>query len=515
MQATRPGKILLLVILAGIWALYGLVGRDAWKGEEALALAPVLDWLDGLATPLTSPAPLYTLVAGIAAHFPPFGWDAQDAARLASGVFTLAALTFTGLAARSLFGPGFGTAAILGLMGGFGLMLRAHALLPETALLAAWAALIHGIASGHQYPRRAGIQMALALVALTLGLRGIPDLLLGLALMVLPLAFRPWRSREYQHAIAVGSGLAAVLLLAGFTLLWHFGQFAHWAVTHGIRPMQSLASPSRAFSELAWFAWPLWPLAAWALWHAHRRLLRTPELHLPLVALLILLVAALFPSWSRDGGLLPILIPLALLAAFAINDMGRGAAQAFYWFGVLCFLFFIFAFWTYFAALEWGFPAKLASHVAKLTPSYRPGSVPSDSILLAAGATLLWLIGIPLFPRATLRPILVWATGMALTWLLIAALFRPWIEAGWAYRPMIADMRRHLPEQACLNTRVDPAMAVMLRLHLKLPASHGCPWTLSLEKPGDDGARAGTGKMLWEGYRPRFKNQVYRLEQRE
>jgi hypothetical protein len=516
-QAVPRSRILWLVVLITFWAFYGLTGRDAWKAEEALALAPVLDWLHHPGAVLSLPAPLYTVVAGLASQLSRLsglGLDVQDAARLASGLFTLISVLFTGLAARALYGPGFGPAAALGLVGGFGLMLRAHALLPETALLAAWAVLIYGMAIGHGHPSRGGIWMGLALTALTLGLRGFPDLVLGLVLVCLPLAFRPWRSPEYRQALVLACGLAAGLVLAGLALLHLNGRLPAWLAEHGPQRLLSLAAPSRAYSELAWFAWPLWPLAAWALWHAHRRLARAPELYLPLVALLVLAIAALLPAWSRDGALLPLLLPLALLAAFAVNDMGRGAAQAFYWFGVLCFLFFIVAFWTYFAAMEWGFPAKLASHVAQLTPSYRIGSVPRQAVLLAAGATLLWLVAIPLFPRASIRPILVWATGMILTWVLIITLFRPWAEAGWAYRPVIADLARHLPAGACLNTRVDPAMEVMLRLHLKARPKPGCAWTLSLETAPGEGAANGKSRTVWEGYRPRYKNLVYRLERR-
>lgn len=512
MNPTQPGKLLWLVLLAVFWAMYGLVGRDAWKDEEALALAPVLAWLHGSLSLWSAPAPLYALVAGITARLAPFALDAQDAARIASGLFSLAALSGTGLAARALYGPGYGPAAALALMGGFGLMLRAHALLPETALLAAWAILIYGIAAGPRQPRVGGVSMGLALAALTLGLRGLPDLVLGVALMLVPLASRNWRGSGYRQALKLGGGLGAGLILAGLLLVWAAGQLPGWLDGHGPVRLLVLEHPSRAFSELGWFSWPLWPLAAWAVWHTHRRLARTPELHPPLMALALLFLAALFPSWSRDGGLLPLLIPLALLAAFAVGELRRGAAQAFYWFGVLCFLFFILAFWTYFAAVEWGFPTRLANHVARLTPDYQPGSVPQGAILLAAGATLLWLVAIPLFPHAKIRPILVWATGMVLTWVLIAALFRPWVEAGWGYRPMLAAMQRQLPPGACLNAQVDPAMEVMLRYHLPAREAADCPWTLRLVTPASSEAAPAAATVVWEGRRARFKNQIYRLE---
>ena len=516
MNPTPRANQFWLVLLAVFWAFYGLLGRDAWKAEEALALAPILDWLEGSLAAWTTPAPLYTLLAGFLAKLSSGYSNVQDGARLASGVFTLTSLLFTGMAARSLFGPGFGAAATLSLMGGLGLMLRAHALLPETALLAAWSALIYGVAAGRSHSRRGGSAIGISLAVLALGLRGLPDVAAGLLIVVLPLLSSNWRSREYEHAVRFGITFATGIIFLGLILLWTFDHLTGWLEWHGPLRYLPLRIHGGAYSELPWFAWPLWPLATWAIWHAHRRLGRTPELHPPLVALIVLLMAVMFPAWSRNGALLPVLLPLSLLSAYAVEHLRRGAAQAFYWFGVLCFLFFVLAFWVYFSAIEWGIPAKIATRVARLTPTYHPGGVENGTALLAGAATLIWLIAIPLFPRAKTRPVLVWATGMALSWILIAALFRPWVEAGWGYRPLIVDMARHLPRGACLKTQVDAPMGVMLRYHLKAPERQDCPWTLRLVNRKSDKLGKATkeypDRVVWEGYRPRYKAQVYRLE---
>lgn len=514
MNPTQPGKLFWLTFLAAFWVFYGLAGRDAWQAEEARALGTVLDHLQGSLSLWAAPSPLFTLMAGFFARLAPFGLDLQDSARLASGFFILVALLAFGLAARRLLGPGFGAAATLALMGGFGLLLRAHALIPETALLAVWALLLLGLGWARIKPRTGGILLGVSLAALTLGLRGLPDLTAALAVLLLPLAFRPWRERAYRQALGLGLGLGGVLILAGVAHMTVGGHLGPWLQWHGPQRLLPAMPLGRLFSELAWFAWPLWPLALAAIWNEHRRLSRSSELHLPLVVLTALLVVAPTPSWSRLGGLLPLLLPLALLAALALEHLRRGAAQAFYWFGVLCFLFFAMAFWVYFSAIEWGVPARLASHMARLTPTYLPGGVAREDVWLAAGATLVWLLAIPLFPRAQARPVLVWSTGMVLVWVLLAALFRPWAEAGWAYRPLLMDMASHLPAGACLEVRADPAMEAMARYHLpdrvRPDATPGCAWRLTLVTRG--GKTAPDAESLWEGARPRYKNQVYRLE---
>jgi len=507
MNPTQPTKLFWLLLLAVFWAFYGLTGRDAWKADEALALAPILEVLADPARAWQAPAPLHVSAAAATAKLAAPWLPLQDGARLASGVFSLASLLFTALAARRLFGPGFAATAVLALLGCLGLMLRMHALAPETALLAAWSALVAGVACGRDAIRLGGILIGLSLSALVLGLRGLPELVAGLGVVLLPLLSPEWRRPAYQRALALGLGLASVLCAATLLTLHAGGQLDDWLRWHGWQRFTSGKPAFRAFSELPWFAWPIWPLALAALWHEHRRLGRTRELHLPLLALLAALLTALQPSWSRDGGLLPILPPLALLAAYGVDSMKRGAAQAFYWFGVVCFAFFIFAFWTYFAALEWRLPTRLAAHLARLTPSYKPGSVATASLLLAMAATALWLLAIPLFPRAKIRPVLVWASGMVLVWTLLIALFRPWMEAGWGYQPLIADLNRRLPAGACLKIDSDPAMRTMLRYHLNPKRDADCPWLLA----SADRKVATDRAPLWEGARPRVKQQRYRL----
>lgn len=514
MNPTQPSKRLWLIALILFWAIYGLAGRDAWKPEEALTFAQILDWQGGKQSVWITTAPLYTVVAGSLIGLLSMLMDAQNAARQASGLFVLLSMMFIGMASRAMFGRGFGSAAALAMLGSFGLMLLAHAMMPETALLAVWSMLLCGVAVGRKRGDQGAALIGLALTAFTLGLRGLPDLVAALLVVLLPLSLRPWRDRAYLNALVPGLALAAVLIVAGLIWLWSQGQLAAWWAGHGWP--QGWRAQNRIFADLAWAAWPLWPLALAGVWHVHRRLARTSEIQPILIALVIILAQSMLPTWSRDGGLLPVLAPLAMLAAFGLEDLRRGAAQWLYWFGVLCFLFFTVAFWIYFAAIEWGWPFKLAAHVARLTPGYARGSVGTGSVILAGGATLLWLCAIPLFPRAKIRPVLVWATGMTLIWTLVVALYRPWVEAGWAYRPLLVDMARHLPAGECVRSEVEPAMRVMLRYHLGYSGRGKCNFVLRQYSTRGGAARIPADQtVVWESSRPRVRHQIFRLERRD
>jgi len=153
---------------------------------------------------------------------------------------------------------------------------------------------------------------------------------------------------------------------------------------------------------------------------------------------------------------------------------------------------------------------SIAKHLKQMTPLYQGGDIDPGTLLAAAAITLSWLLVIPLFPRAKARPVLVWATGMALTWFLLILLFRPWAEAGWGYRPVIDDLARQLPANACLKADVDPAMTAMLRLHLgkRYRADGECAyWLTSQAQPAGD----ETMRAIWDGYRPRDRRRHYRL----
>jgi 4-amino-4-deoxy-L-arabinose transferase-like glycosyltransferase len=504
LHATTPAKLAWLVALVLLWALYGMTGRDAWQRDEVATLGETLGWLETGRTPLA--APLYSWLAGLGAWLLQGVYPWQDGARFASSLFTLAAMLFTALAARRLYGPGFGSVAALLLMGTFGLLLRAHALLPETALLAGYALLLHGLATGRD---SAGAAWAIAAGGLMLLLtRGLPDLAAAVLIAALALLLPGHATRAYRRALAMSGVLLALALAAWLAHLNAGGLLADWWSIQTGR-LADAKGPGGLFSTLVWFAWPAWPLARWALWHEHRRLGRDNPLHLPLVAALVALLVSHVGGYTRDGLVMPAVVPLILMAAYGVATLKRGAAQAFYWFGVTSFAFFALAFWIYFAALEWGWPTAVARHLTRLTPGYTH-AVPSAAVLLAAGVSLLWAVAVPLFPRAQVRPALVWATGMTLTWLLLVTLFRPWIETSYAWRPIAQAVDARLPAGACVEIEADGPARVMLHYHLagSLPRpGQTCAWRLVLGR-----AEAAPGATpVWQGVRPRDRQQVYRL----
>jgi len=500
-----------LILILVFWSFFGLTGRDIWKAEETQVLAHLMSTAHPGPTSVAFSAPFYEqLTAGFVALLSPW-LPMLDAARLVNGVLMLGAFLCTGLAARALWGPGYGAPAALALLGCLGLMLRAHALLPEAALLMGYALFFLGLAETRRRPGLATLILILAMIVLA-GSRAGLDLLGALGVGLGALLSPEWRRPVTRRALLSGLTVGALIGLG----LWFF----RYQGGSGATAWQALApflAPTRPtddiLNDLSWFAWPVWPLALWALWHEHRRWTRVDSLHPLLAGLAILAIMAHWPGYSRESGLLPLLIPLALLAAFGLASLKRGAAQAMYWFGVLTFLFFAFTFWAYFSAIELGWPLQAAAHMAKLTPNYVNGSVAMGAVALAAIATLLWLVAIPLFPKAKVRPVLVWATGMVLTWVLMMSLFRPWADAGWGYKPLVEDLARHLPEGACLASDARPDILIMLDYYRpgRHPEGQDCAYWLVSGPETITAPEWQPGELVWTGSRPRYKNEVHRL----
>lgn len=492
------------LLLAG-WAVFGLGDHGVWWGEEAIVLVRIQQWSYGDPLALVN-APLFTLVSALTTTVASPWLSFETASRLASALFVLGSLFFTARAARALFGPGFGVAAALSLLGAAGLLLRAHACAPELAALFAYTLLLYGIGIARQAPRRATLALTAALLAVILA-RNLYDGLAAILILLAPLAHRDWRTATYRKVVlqSVSSALAGLALW--FVLLQRGGAWAGWY-------SQALTLPpaDRVLSGkvLLWFAWPLWPLATWALWENRRRLQRLDALYPLVAATLLTLIMGVWPSLTRDGAWLPVLAPLALLAAFGLESLRRGAAQAFYWFGVLCFFFFAALFWFYFAGLEWNFHAGTTERLLRLAPNYHQGTVNRFEIGLAGLATALWLLAIPLFTRAKARPVLVWATGMMLVWVLAIGLFRPWIDARFGYRPVWHDLAAALPAGQCVRVPSDPIIAAVSRLYLPGRTGNACHYQLIIGTPGSTFAPE-KATLVWLGARAGQRDKVYRL----
>lgn len=446
-----------LLALLAIYLLVGTTGHLPWRGDDLTHLGPIHAILSGggwLMPEIAgevyreNPPLYYWLGAGLAKLLDSL-LPEHDAARLASTVFTATTLYWTGLAARRMYGPGSFAAAILLGLGALGLVVHAHETQPILAELAGMALCYAGLAEQTQRPWRAALQTGVGSgIAFLAG--GLSGLVLTTPLVLLSPALCP-AHRCRNGLLGTLLSLAITTMIAGAWLgavaVNYPGELALWWRDEytSIRPhLSNLGAFNKLIQLLGWFSWPLWPIAGWAVWRNRQQLrLGAPQLILPILASVLAILFTALTGSIRPANMLPILPPLCLLAAFGVESLRRGAANAFDWFGVMTFIFFGLLVWLGWSALHFGWPPGLARQVARIAPDFPADSVLGGAMIGAILSCALLLLPV-LTRRGTMRGTSNWALGLTLLWCLAVTLWQPWFVYTKNYQPVASDLTKAL-----------------------------------------------------------------------
>lgn len=509
-----------LAVLLAIYIFTGLVGHDPWKNDDAVSIGVAFDifahgnWLTPqLAGQAYPDAPLYYWTAAATAHL--FSWllPTHDAIRLASGLFTLLSLQFILLAARELHGREYAAAAPLLLAGSIGFLYHAHEAQPMLAALAAHTAAYWGLALLRRRPRQAMVVLGASIAVGMLANGLLP------ALTLLPAMLLTYWQAESRKRCAAQIAAACAMAVA-FAALWlvplHFKapNYLTSLLDNELSPLSDFANPllgiSRYLNLLLWYAWPALPMAAWALW-AKRRTLRAPEVILPGVSFIAVLLMLGLLVELRSSAALLLLPPLVLFAVPGVGALRRGAANAFDWFGMMTFTFFLSVCWIVWGALVFGWPARLARQAVRLHPGF-VGQFDLLAVGFALALTLIWFWMIATSPRSPMRGIMHWMAGLTLFWVLVATLWMPWIDYGKTYRSIATGMAKALPPRIdCLvNANLPDAVLGTLdyfsgirTVPLTHESANRCHWLVMHGEPRDAKKMADAGwRKVWEGNRP-------------
>jgi len=442
------------------------LGHDLWKSQDAIALGIV----HGMATSGDLVVPR---IAGTSWLYdqPLFHWIALAfgsvlrlvmefavAARVASGALLAVALALIYRAARDWSDDvdtrrTTASAALLILLGSIGLLVHAHEALPELAALAAMCGALAALPQAREQPLRRGALFGVALGLAFLAAAWTAPVALAAAAFLAHGLCPQWRTRRAVLFIAAAliCGVLVAATWPAMLALRSHGAFVDWWSIEW-RPYGSRGENLRHFFGTAsWFAWPAWPLAAWSAWSLRRRLLE-PRLFVPAAALVIATLLAILWGPPEDELLVPLLAPLALLAAHGIFTLRRGAVAALDWFGVLTFAFFAGLVWVGYLAMLTGVPGPVARNFARAAPGF-VAHVNALGVVVAVILLVAWVY-IAFFIRfSPMRSIVRWAAGIVLLWGTFAMLWMPWVDYQKTYRGVAHALREKLPKGACVAQR--------------------------------------------------------------
>ena len=546
-----------LPLLCLLYALPGFIGRDPWRMADAtgfgvaltMARGGLADWLmpNVFGEPVYSDGPVSYALAALAvralpwlpAHVVVRGFALVSLATLFVAVwyatYRLARRPgiqpsdpFGASVSRVDFGRAIADSALLVLLGTIGLIARVHETTADAAQVTLVACYLYGMAGALDRPGRGAIVAGCA-AGLSLACGGGVGAWLAMVLGILILpgfspSYRLVRERLWAIALPLAIGLALVwplaLLSQGTAGTSHLSGWFETTVLRAVGP--GLANARYLLDTLPWFFWPAWPMVAWSIWR-WRGQFGEPAVALPLAAAGLLLLPALLSPRAGESLLLPLVPPLAMLAAVGLPTIRRATVSLVDWFSVSTFTLMGLAIWVYWIAWITGFPPTMAFKASQLAPDFRPGNL-LDEIVLGLAATVAWLAlvrwRVSRQPRMIWRAVMLSSAGLVLTWFLLMTLWLPMFNERNTYRDIGQAVGRQIPDGECVGTRrlnLTSRASIAYFGEVQYGGEDSCPWLLiedhgplvRMIAPQEPGWR-----RIWEGARPSDRDERFRLYRR-
>lgn len=552
-----------LFALALLYILPGMFGRDPWKNEDAssfgimwsMAHGTLADWLApnvaGLPMPQEGPLAFW-LGALCIKLFGPLIGDVLASRVAAIGFFLLGALSvwyatylmgrrseaqplrlaFGGQPEPTDYGRTLADGALLIYLGFLGLLLHTHTASAGALQVGLVAFILYAairLFDTRSMRMTAALGLALGASVLTRGL--IVPLALGAALLLLAAL----RDRVLLVRMLAVTAPLAVLLPLAWVLACNLRQpvgpqaIAAWLDWNAhLLTWPNWESFRYFLKNGIWFAWPAWPFAGWAV-YAWRKQFRALHIALPLLFVNVVAVMALLDPVADENILLPMLPPLAILAAFGLPTMKRGAINAVDWFSVMTLTTCAAFIWVGWFAKQTGWPAQLAHNAFKLAPGFKP-EFNWLALSIAAGATIAWFVlvhwRISRRPQVLWRAVVLSSGGVILCWLLLMTLWLPWGNYMKSYAGVAQQLALHLPdERNCVDSDVGPAQRASFAYFGQIPFARTTPAACDFLLLQDRNARQLTiaptmplrgmqWQLLWSGHRPSDRDERFRLYRR-
>jgi 4-amino-4-deoxy-L-arabinose transferase-like glycosyltransferase len=527
-------------LLCLAWIALGLVGHDPWKPDEAYSFGLVLSILEGhdwvvpmLAhEPFMEKPPVYYWTAALAASAFGAVLPLHDAARLATGFYMALTLLGVALTGRELFGKDQGWVAPLLLVSCAGLLLWGHLLVTDAAQLAGFALAFYGLALGMRRPYVGGAWLGtgVGLAFMSKGL--LAPGCFGILAVLLPVLSDRWRSADYARSL-----LAACLASLPWLVIWPGMLYSRspelfmawfWdnnlARFLGRNTLGPESEPAYVLSTLVWSALPAWPFALRAVWRERHDIAARPELLLLLAECAVIFGVLSLSRQGRDLYVLPMLLPLSLLAVSGLLSLPREMREGISAGAIVVFLVLGVTVWISWAALDLSALNTLHERLIRFRPSYIP-AFDLARFVCAMALTATWLWVVFRFPRYRARPAVIWVAGMTMVWGLTAVLLIRYLDTGKSYRRMVVELRAQLPvDYQCMTSHNlgEPQRAMLhyfagiftYRDDQARSKARSCDVLLVQGSASQMYQPDGQWERIWEGSRPGDSKELYRLYRR-
>ncbi len=545
-QPLKPTeKPWLLLLLAFVWLWPGIFGHDLWKPGEPYLYAAI-DYmaqsgevwspsLHGQSAYVNNP-PLYLWLGALSkSALSPWLLDGYAAVRLVTVAAMALGLACAGGAGRHLLGRRNGRSVVLILLGCIGLVPLGHRMDSLALTFAGMSMALYALSLARTRVAWAGCLLGVGWVTVFLS-ASLSELLALMLLAVVLLWFPFGQHRRYHLMLVAGFVLALPLCLVwpyalyrtDSTAFYFWWQYYAWGGLGGFARMQLWHEWGYYSQVILWYAWPAWPLALWTVYKRHSVPPQVWQVCGLCLAAMAALLGVMGEAYTDNAVLL--LLPLALLGAAQLDSLRRGAAAFLNWFGIMTFGALAVFVWLGFLAMNLGWPTKLAERAAYFSPYYQV-QWHGWAMAVAVLFTPLWLWAVTRKHVRGRQAVTNWAAGTTLVWSLMLTLFLPWLDAAKSYRPVVTQMQTALPEslrqqlatrQACISTEADNlALLTAWReygwvpLQALAPGQYSdCDYRMVVRSRDHLGPDTGW-QVLWQGARPREKQEIFALWQRQ
>jgi len=446
-------KLQLFLFLTVIWIFTGLMGPELWQSIDSNSMSQILtviqdnEFIAPLAASeqyLISP-PLFSVVAaGFAKIFASI-LPLQDGARISNALWLVITLTSIGLTTRELWGTGLGRQAGLLFIASIGLILNAHSLNQDIAVLSGTSLSFYSLALYYRRPFRSSILMGTGLgISFLSG--GIIPLVSIIISSIILYFFYAWKNKRYLTFIGLSLGIFIAIISPWIIAM----KYMHSDLLASFLS-QNIFNNSTSFlyvlTGISWFTWPSLPLALFAIFKNYRHIFKQKKLLLPLVFLMVYFILTSYANKQDQLNLIPFLIPLCIMSVGSIDILKRGAASALNFFGILIFGFISILIWLGWIAMQIGFPNKIFERMFYLSADFN-ASFEMLPFIISLTFTAYWALSIFRQKITNRTAVSNWAIGITMIWLCLIMLWGPFIDNRKSYRNIFNEVKQHLVQSS-------------------------------------------------------------------